>query len=267
MVLALVSLLTAAAGGGGAWWWFQRQATAATCARSQAGLRQARIQVRQPRQGDRDAAQPAGEPAVALPGGRPGLQDRGRKGEAHARSTCRCCAASPCRRCRAITLEKAASMTVAQLATEINAAYTGQLCSREPREAVRRSSDRQADHRMKHGHARRITPKLHGEPPRASGRRIEQQRSCSPTRRWSSASCASSTSQIGGAIDREDMEQIGLMGLLEALRRYGAPDARFGGYRRAARARRDPGRAAPPGLAPARRAPGKPPAARRACAS
>ncbi len=38
------------------------------------------------------------------------------------------------------------------------------------------------------------------------------------------------TSQIGGAIDREDMEQIGLMGLLEALRRYGTPDEKFGAY-------------------------------------
>jgi RNA polymerase sigma factor for flagellar operon FliA len=38
------------------------------------------------------------------------------------------------------------------------------------------------------------------------------------------------TSQIGGAIDREDMEQIGLMGLLEALRRYGTPDTGFGSY-------------------------------------
>jgi RNA polymerase sigma factor FliA len=37
-------------------------------------------------------------------------------------------------------------------------------------------------------------------------------------------------SQIGGAIDRDDMEQIGLMGLLEALRRYGEPDAAFGSY-------------------------------------
>jgi RNA polymerase sigma factor for flagellar operon FliA len=37
-------------------------------------------------------------------------------------------------------------------------------------------------------------------------------------------------SQAGGAIDRDDMEQIGLMGLLEALRRYGAPDNGFGGY-------------------------------------
>ncbi|MDT3671900.1 MAG: RNA polymerase sigma factor FliA [Aromatoleum sp.] len=36
--------------------------------------------------------------------------------------------------------------------------------------------------------------------------------------------------QSGGAIDREDMEQIGLVGLLEALRRYGVPDERFGGY-------------------------------------
>jgi len=36
--------------------------------------------------------------------------------------------------------------------------------------------------------------------------------------------------QVGGAIDREDMEQIGLMGLLEALRRYGAPDPGFGSY-------------------------------------
>nr|WP_242490151.1 RNA polymerase sigma factor FliA [Noviherbaspirillum cavernae] len=37
-------------------------------------------------------------------------------------------------------------------------------------------------------------------------------------------------SQVGGAIDREDMEQIGLMGLLEALRRYGTPDESFGGF-------------------------------------
>ena len=38
------------------------------------------------------------------------------------------------------------------------------------------------------------------------------------------------TAQLSGAIGREDMEQIGLMGLLEALRRYGAPDAGFGPY-------------------------------------
>ncbi|MET3131981.1 RNA polymerase sigma factor for flagellar operon FliA [Oxalobacteraceae bacterium GrIS 1.11] len=37
-------------------------------------------------------------------------------------------------------------------------------------------------------------------------------------------------SQISGAIDRDDMEQIGLMGLLEALRRYGTPDGAFGSY-------------------------------------
>ncbi len=37
-------------------------------------------------------------------------------------------------------------------------------------------------------------------------------------------------SQVSGAIGREDMEQIGLMGLLEALRRYGAPDAGFASY-------------------------------------
>jgi RNA polymerase sigma factor for flagellar operon FliA len=36
--------------------------------------------------------------------------------------------------------------------------------------------------------------------------------------------------QVSGAIGREDMEQIGLIGLLEALRRYGAPDAGFGSY-------------------------------------
>ena len=38
------------------------------------------------------------------------------------------------------------------------------------------------------------------------------------------------TSQVSGAMGREDMEQIGLMGLLEALRRYGAPDTGFGSY-------------------------------------
>ncbi|MFT4173475.1 MAG: FliA/WhiG family RNA polymerase sigma factor [Rhodocyclaceae bacterium] len=37
-------------------------------------------------------------------------------------------------------------------------------------------------------------------------------------------------SQVGGAIDREDMEQIGLLGLLDSLRRYGAPDEKFGAY-------------------------------------
>jgi RNA polymerase sigma factor for flagellar operon FliA len=37
-------------------------------------------------------------------------------------------------------------------------------------------------------------------------------------------------SQVSGAMGREDMEQIGLMGLLEALRRYGEPDAAFGSY-------------------------------------
>jgi len=37
-------------------------------------------------------------------------------------------------------------------------------------------------------------------------------------------------SQVSGAMGREDMEQIGLMGLLEALRRYGTPDAGFSSY-------------------------------------
>lgn len=37
-------------------------------------------------------------------------------------------------------------------------------------------------------------------------------------------------SQVSGALGREDMEQIGLMGLLEALRRYGQPDAGFSSY-------------------------------------
>ena len=37
-------------------------------------------------------------------------------------------------------------------------------------------------------------------------------------------------SQVSGAVSREDMEQIGLMGLLEALRRYGTPDSGFGSY-------------------------------------
>jgi len=37
-------------------------------------------------------------------------------------------------------------------------------------------------------------------------------------------------SQVSGAIGREDMEQIGLMGLLEALRRYGTPDKGFASY-------------------------------------
>ena len=37
-------------------------------------------------------------------------------------------------------------------------------------------------------------------------------------------------SQVSGAMGREDMEQIGLIGLLEALRRYGTPDAAFASY-------------------------------------
>ena len=37
-------------------------------------------------------------------------------------------------------------------------------------------------------------------------------------------------SQVSGMMSREDMEQIGLMGLLEALRRYGAPDTGFGSF-------------------------------------
>jgi RNA polymerase sigma factor for flagellar operon FliA len=38
------------------------------------------------------------------------------------------------------------------------------------------------------------------------------------------------TAQASGAVGREDMEQIGLMGLLEALRRYGAPDQGFASF-------------------------------------
>jgi RNA polymerase sigma factor FliA len=37
-------------------------------------------------------------------------------------------------------------------------------------------------------------------------------------------------SQAGGALDRDDMQQIGLVGLLEALRRYWPPDEKFGSY-------------------------------------
>jgi RNA polymerase sigma factor for flagellar operon FliA len=37
-------------------------------------------------------------------------------------------------------------------------------------------------------------------------------------------------SQVGGAMEREDMEQIGLMGLLDCLRRYGEPDDKFAGF-------------------------------------
>ena len=36
--------------------------------------------------------------------------------------------------------------------------------------------------------------------------------------------------QANQALDREDMEQIGLMGLLESLRRYGEPDEQFGSF-------------------------------------
>lgn len=37
-------------------------------------------------------------------------------------------------------------------------------------------------------------------------------------------------SQVSAIMDREDMEQVGLMGLLEALRRYGQPDEGFGAF-------------------------------------
>ncbi|MBV7403938.1 FliA/WhiG family RNA polymerase sigma factor [Enterobacter sp. ENT03] len=36
--------------------------------------------------------------------------------------------------------------------------------------------------------------------------------------------------QCNAVMDKQDMEQIALMGLLEAIRRYGAPDDGFGGY-------------------------------------
>jgi RNA polymerase sigma factor for flagellar operon FliA len=36
--------------------------------------------------------------------------------------------------------------------------------------------------------------------------------------------------QANQVLDREDMEQIGLMGLLESLRRYGTPDEQFAGF-------------------------------------
>jgi RNA polymerase sigma factor FliA len=38
------------------------------------------------------------------------------------------------------------------------------------------------------------------------------------------------SAQASAVMDREDMAQIGLMGLLEALRRYGPPDAGFGAF-------------------------------------
>lgn len=37
-------------------------------------------------------------------------------------------------------------------------------------------------------------------------------------------------SQAGSAMDRDDMQQIGLVGLLDALRRYWPPDEKFGAY-------------------------------------
>lgn len=38
------------------------------------------------------------------------------------------------------------------------------------------------------------------------------------------------SAQAGVVMDREDMEQIGLLGLLDCLRRYGLPDEKFGAY-------------------------------------
>lgn len=37
-------------------------------------------------------------------------------------------------------------------------------------------------------------------------------------------------SQAAGALDRDDMQQVGLLGLLDAIRRYGEPDEKFAGY-------------------------------------
>lgn len=38
------------------------------------------------------------------------------------------------------------------------------------------------------------------------------------------------TAQVTPTMGREDMEQVGLLGLLDALRRYGRPDEKFGSY-------------------------------------
>ncbi len=38
------------------------------------------------------------------------------------------------------------------------------------------------------------------------------------------------SSQLMGTLDRDDMNQIGLLGLLTAIRRYGEPDGKFPGY-------------------------------------
>jgi RNA polymerase sigma factor for flagellar operon FliA len=38
------------------------------------------------------------------------------------------------------------------------------------------------------------------------------------------------SSQLVGTMDRDDMQQIGLLGLLTAIRRYGEPDGKFAGY-------------------------------------
>ncbi|STF44016.1 flagellar biosynthesis sigma factor [Escherichia coli] len=46
--------------------------------------------------------------------------------------------------------------------------------------------------------------------------------------------------QCNCIIDRQDMEQTALMGLLNAIRRYGLPGRRFCGLCRAPDSRRDP---------------------------
>jgi RNA polymerase sigma factor for flagellar operon FliA len=38
------------------------------------------------------------------------------------------------------------------------------------------------------------------------------------------------SSQLVGTMDRDDMQQVGLLGLLNAIRRYGEPDGKFSGY-------------------------------------
>lgn len=42
--------------------------------------------------------------------------------------------------------------------------------------------------------------------------------------------CSHLRSQVSAGFDQDDIEQVGLMGLLEALRRYGEPDAGFEGF-------------------------------------
>ncbi|BAL95313.1 FliA/WhiG family RNA polymerase sigma factor [Rubrivivax gelatinosus] len=67
----------------------------------------------------------------------------------------------------------------------------------------------------------------YGEPPAAAAGALDEQRLLLAHAAIVKRVVRQLHAQVGGVMGREDMEQVGLMGLLEALRRYGPPDERF----------------------------------------